>query len=381
MFPLRIPLFTAIVLMAALLLPGLPLRAQPLTTKTVNLESPVPTPVGQIDFPFTHRFSIFGSKVTSSPTFTLSTGLTPRISAALRYATSSDVNATQPGAFNEWEPLLKTMALSQAAGSPFDLTGMLTYNTSASSTDAALVLARQWGAVTLMGTLKGFSNGYGMGTATAVGTGIRWDLTRYLQLSADLNGVTSGRAAGANPPAWSVATTFEIPYSPHTVSLYVTNANTHTLEGTSRGSANLRGGFEFLVPFTSWSRWAAIFVPPPGPLAPEGSPPPTRPMPVPGQQAPTGGPGVPSAMPYQEVTVMIEGLKYAPATVTVSAGTTIRWVNQDTMIHTVTSTAGKWDSGNLQPGASWSMRFDEAGTYPYLCTPHPFMTGTVEVRP
>ncbi len=365
MFSLRLLIVTAIALLPALLLQGLPLRAQPLTTKTVNLESPVPTPVGQLDFPFTHRFGVFGSKVTSSPTFTLSTGLAPRVSAALRYATSSDVNATNPGAFNEWEPLVKVMALSQAQGAHVDLTGLLAYNTAATSTDAALLVARQWGAFTLMGTLKGFSNGYGMGAATAVGTGLRWELTRYLQLSADLNGVTSGSAAALHPPAWSVATTFEIPYSPHTVSLYVTNANTHTLEGTSRGTANLRGGFEFLVPFTSWSRWGAIFAPPPESKA-------SAPSPAAAQEAqPVAG----------ESVVVIDLLKYAPETLSIPRGTTVHWVNRDAMGHTVTSREGKWDSGMILPGGSWSRRFDEAGTYAYYCTPHPFMTGTVVVTP
>jgi plastocyanin len=81
-----------------------------------------------------------------------------------------------------------------------------------------------------------------------------------------------------------------------------------------------------------------------------------------------------------EVEVVITDLKYAPAILSVSPGTTVRWVNRDLMDHTVTSRSGLWDSGNIRPGASWSRRFDEPGSYPYLCTPHPFMTGTVVVR-
>ena len=340
-----------------------PLRAQPLTQKTVNLESPATTPPGELHFPFTHRFVIFGSKVTSSPTFTLSTGLTPRTSAALRYATSSDVNPTQPGAFNEWELLVKRWALNQSEGAWVDLAGILAYNTAASSVDGAMVASRQWGPLALLATAKGFSNGYGMGLGTALGTGIRYNLTRYLQVSADLNAVTSGGLAPSALPAWSVGTTFEIPYSPHSVSLYVTNANTHTLEGTSRGTSVLRGGFEFLVPFTSWARWAAIFAPPPEPNGSSG-------------REPAG-----TAVPAGETVVLIQGMAYAPARVTVPAGTTIHWINRDTMGHTVTSSEGKWDSGLLQPGESWSRHFDTPGTYPYVCTPHPFMTGTVVVTP
>ena len=344
-----------------------PLSAQPLTRKTVNLESPETTPVGELHFPFTHRFGIFGSKVTSSPTFTLSTGLTPRTSAAIRYATSSDVNPTQPGAFNEWELSLKRMALSQSEGAWLDLSGMLAYNTAASSVDGALLASRQWGALALLGTAKAFSNGFGMGVGSALGAGLRWNLTRYLQLSADLNGVTSGGLAGSAPPAWSVGTTFEIPYSPHSVSLYVTNANTHTLEGTSRGTDTLRGGFEFLVPFTSWARWGAIFAPPGESAAPAGAQP----------SAPSAK--ATASVSVGETIVVIDAMTYGPETLTVPAGTTIHWVNRDAMAHTVTGKDGAWDSGMLQPGGTYSRRFDVPGTYPYLCTPHPFMTGTVVV--
>lgn len=342
------------------MLVAMPAGAQPLTTKTVNIDSPLPTPLGQVDFPFTHRFSVFGGKVTSSPTFTLSTGLTGRSSLALRYATNSDVNPLSPGSFNEWEPLVKVMGWRQQEGAALDVTGMLAYNTAAGSTDAALVLARHWGPLALLGTLKGFSNGYGMGPASAVGGGLRWDLTRYLQVSADLNGVTSGGMAGTGAPAWSVGTTFAIPYSPHTVSLYLTNANTHTLEGTSHGTGQVRAGFEFLVPFTNWRRWAAIVAPP--------------------SEGGGGGPTASPAATVSELVVTIQGMKYVPAAVTIASGSTVRWVNRDSMDHTVTSRDGTWDSGPLRPGESWSRRFDAPGTYPYLCTPHPFMTGTVVVR-
>lgn len=249
------------------ILGAFPAEAQPLTSKTVNLESPEPAPLGQLQFPFTHRFSVFGGKVTSSPTFTLSTGLSPRTSVALRYATSSDVNPTVPGAFNEWEPLVKHRALSQASGAPLDVTGVLSYNTASRSTDGALVLGRHWGRLAGLGTLKGFSNGYGLGPASAAGAGIRWNLTRYLQVSADLNRLLSGSMAPGSQPAWSVAAALEIPYTPHSVSLYLTNANTHTLEGTSRGTPQLRAGFEFLVPFSNGGRWAAIADPFPEPNA------------------------------------------------------------------------------------------------------------------
>jgi plastocyanin len=79
---------------------------------------------------------------------------------------------------------------------------------------------------------------------------------------------------------------------------------------------------------------------------------------------------------------------YSPRDLTVPVGTTVRWVNGDTMVHTVTSgttdgtvgTAdGRFDSGFLNPGDSFTFTFTEAGTYGYFCLPHPWMTGTVTV--
>ncbi len=49
-------------------------------------------------------------------------------------------------------------------------------------------------------------------------------------------------------------------------------------------------------------------------------------------------------------------------------------------MHTVTADDGSWDSGDVQPGATWRRTFDRPGTYPYHCTPHPFMQAVVVVE-
>jgi nitrite reductase (NO-forming) len=46
----------------------------------------------------------------------------------------------------------------------------------------------------------------------------------------------------------------------------------------------------------------------------------------------------------------------------------------------VTADDGAFDSGNVDPGQSWRRRFDTPGTYPFHCTPHPFMKGVIVVR-
>src|SRR6185436_6019550 len=54
--------------------------------------------------------------------------------------------------------------------------------------------------------------------------------------------------------AWSAGLQIRIPTTPHSLSLHVTNTNTATLEGSSRGGDKVRGGFEFTIPLTL-SRW------------------------------------------------------------------------------------------------------------------------------
>ena len=61
-------------------------------------------------------------------------------------------------------------------------------------------------------------------------------------------------------------------------------------------------------------------------------------------------------------------------------GTTVTWMNTDTIAHTSTSNAEGWNSGNVAPGGQFSFAFQTAGTFPYRCTIHPGMVGTVVVR-
>ncbi len=91
-------------------------------------------------------------------------------------------------------------------------------------------------------------------------------------------------------------------------------------------------------------------------------------------------PATVSAQPSQSPVLEIRDFDFSPAEVRIPRGTTVRWVNRGQIDHTATSDTGVWDSGWLKPGQSYSRRFDQAGEYPYHCTPHPFMKGTVIVR-
>jgi len=83
--------------------------------------------------------------------------------------------------------------------------------------------------------------------------------------------------------------------------------------------------------------------------------------------------------------VHIKDFTYVPAAVTVAAGTTITFTNEDSAPHTATSgtspTAdGVFDSGTLAKGDSKSIKVTKRGTLAYYCALHPFMKGTVDVR-
>lgn len=78
--------------------------------------------------------------------------------------------------------------------------------------------------------------------------------------------------------------------------------------------------------------------------------------------------------------VDIRDFAFSPRTVEVRVGDTVRWTNRDSVAHTATARNGSFDTGLLAEGESGSVRFTAAGTYRYVCTPHPDMTGTVVVR-
>jgi plastocyanin len=79
-------------------------------------------------------------------------------------------------------------------------------------------------------------------------------------------------------------------------------------------------------------------------------------------------------------SVTIADFSFAPGTITIDQGDTVTWTNSGPSAHSATSTNGAFDTGILEDGGSGSHTFDQAGTYSYVCTPHPFMHGTVVVR-
>jgi plastocyanin len=97
----------------------------------------------------------------------------------------------------------------------------------------------------------------------------------------------------------------------------------------------------------------------------------------------TGSAAISDATPPEVsrlVRVAIQDFQFVPATLTIEAGATVLWTNRDTTTHTVTATRpGLFDSGELSPGRSHLVAFKNAGTFPYVCTLHASMMGTVRV--
>ncbi len=76
---------------------------------------------------------------------------------------------------------------------------------------------------------------------------------------------------------------------------------------------------------------------------------------------------------------------YIPSLIVIEKGKQVTWVNEDSAFHSITSgyygaPTDLFDSGHLDPFESYTLTFDETGTYDYFCTLHPWMKGQVIVE-
>jgi len=301
---------------------------------------------GTLQFNFVHRFGVGDAplrKVTNSPTFLLAYQLPVPLLIGFNYATSSDVAAAFP---NEWEVFGRyaRSGVALQAG----------YNQAAGSLDAELTGARTVGRLRLMAVGRLLSNGYHSDTARyAVGGGATLRLNRWFALAGDATSLLDKRPG--EKMAWGAGLQIAIPYSPHTLSLQVTNTNTGTLQGVSRGLDRMRGGFEFTIPFTLNRYFGRR-----------------------GKTAANGGEG--AANVANATKAEMRTMVFGPKRIEISAGGTVTWTNNDPLVHTITADDGSWDSGPIEPGQSWSRTFTQPGEYAFHCTPHPFMKSVVVVR-
>jgi plastocyanin/uncharacterized membrane protein len=73
--------------------------------------------------------------------------------------------------------------------------------------------------------------------------------------------------------------------------------------------------------------------------------------------------------------IIMKGVKFQPAELTVKPGETIEFKNEDIFAHTVTAEDGSFDSGLIQPGSSWKMTMPNVASLAFHCSPHPNMKG------
>lgn len=117
-----------------------------------------------------------------------------------------------------------------------------------------------------------------------------------------------------------------------------------------------------------------------------GAAPGTAPGAGPGQ-APGTSPAAPAGPdiriePLRTVMVVVmDDMAFKPARLTIPKGSAVRFVNREALAHNaVSDDHDTWGTPLLRQGESAEITFDKAGTHPYHCDPHPWMTGTIEVE-
>jgi LPXTG-motif cell wall-anchored protein len=127
----------------------------------------------------------------------------------------------------------------------------------------------------------------------------------------------------------------------------------------------------------------------PAPAAEQPPAPPEQPAAVPEQPAAAPAPPDEPAPERRHRTVAraaasgsvtIADFQFTPAQITIDQGDTVTWTNNGPSAHSATAPNGSFDTGILPAGESGSHTFSDAGTFSYICTPHPNMHGTIVVR-
>ena len=416
--PLQMRLLRGL-LIAGLILVPIESNSQSLLDRSPNMSGDWVGAPGTLFFNFVHRFTASDApqrKVSNVPTFLIAAGLPAHLLAGLNYSTNSTLS---PGFPNEWELFGRWAPMSQDVGSPLDLGAQVGYNNAAEGIDGEVSAARRLGRARLLVAGRALSSPIAGGSEQfAVAGGATFKLGQFLALAADVASMSD--RTDEERIAWSAGVHFAIPMSPHTLSIHATNTTTTTLQGASRGSKNVRYGFEFTIPLTlrryfgnhsepvadTISRVAASATGTPtvthdpsvtvaGPSAPQIDTltrPPTIQSTPRSTTAPTSTPSTPprssTTAPAQKPvstakTVTRSGMKnitYLHSKLQITVGTTVEWTNRDPLPHTVTADDKSFDSGLIQPGKVYRHTFTRAGTFNFHCTPHPFMKGVVVVR-
>ena len=79
-------------------------------------------------------------------------------------------------------------------------------------------------------------------------------------------------------------------------------------------------------------------------------------------------------------TLQMGDYYFLPNRVSVAVGATLNWENDGSVTHTVTASDKSFDSGDVAPGQTVALTFNQAGTFTYNCSPHPWMLGQIIVQ-
>ena len=79
--------------------------------------------------------------------------------------------------------------------------------------------------------------------------------------------------------------------------------------------------------------------------------------------------------------VTVQRFTFSPASITVKAGSSVTWTNNDEVSHSIKSPDGAFTEQALPSGGTATVSFANPGTFAYVCGIHPFMSGTVVVQP
>ncbi|GBD23852.1 Plastocyanin [bacterium HR29] len=90
-------------------------------------------------------------------------------------------------------------------------------------------------------------------------------------------------------------------------------------------------------------------------------------------------PSTPVTSDASAVTVRMTGNAFVPSDLSIRAGTTVTWVNDDPVPHSATARDGSWDTGLFGRGESRSLTFSRPGEWAYYCLIHPWMTAVIRV--
>lgn len=163
--------------------------------------------------------------------------------------------------------------------------------------------------------------------------------------------------------------------APHTVTGFGVDSGLIAVGAQFSYTFATPGTFSYVCTFHPGMTGALLVYTPTNAVAP-------TPPAVPTVGVPPAPPIVPPAPPPPGVVAVsiVQGADFAfsPATLTIPAGTTVRWTNNTGAPHTVTA-QGVFDSGVIPAGGTFSRLFNQAGTFAYLCSIHPNMTGTITV--